>query len=1338
MINFDVHSIYSTKRSILKLEQIINFAKQNDQKAIALTDDDGLYGSIYYYNLCMKNGLKPIIGSELNICESVSIKDKSNLRITLIAKNRNGYSNLCKLITKAYNDGFYYVPRIDWSILQENYEDLICILNGTANVVTEPFLNNQIEYAKLNLERISNIFLDQFCISIHPFSNKQYHKFISWANEIEPLNTIVTNSARFLISGDFKFYDLLRCSGKNEIFLDKKRVKSNQDEYLKTEQEIKDTLKSVLDDDALNDKLKLTLDICDDIDLSFEKKIFFPEIDLGNETSVETFFKKLLNKKWKEKLPLLKYDTIDNYKKRIKYETETVIKLGYAEYFVIVASIVDFAKQNDIPIGDGRGSAAGCLLSYILGITKVDPLRYNLIFERFLDPSGKRVTPPDIDIDFSDTGRKQIVEFIVNKWGANKVAAVGNLSTLAFKSSIKDTAKTLSIPFEIANNYTKFIPKSVHSMQDATNYNHLNRQMKNDDTFKNLLELADGIKGSMKTLSTHAAGIVISPNDITEFTPIQKTKDSDISVLTTQLDKDEIESLGLVKIDILGLTALRTIQNTLRYIKNRHNKDINLDEVDLDDKNIYKIIQKGLNLGLFQMESQGMTELAQRLKVSSVREMCALISLYRPAVLESNMHEIYVHNKFNKNKKIIHPKLNEITKETYGVLCIDENTDILLSDGTQKPIKYLSSNEQIQSLSLNTKKIVNDICLNVGKTKTSDGLQIELENGSKIIVTDDHPIYTFYGFKEAKDLNIQTDLVGSPLQCISQTNNNQIAHWLGDNKDVSYFIGLLIGDASITKSGIALCCGNLEQNCDKIIAFLNTKLKNISYRKYWHCRSWYLHIKSNLLENDKNFGNRKTKLSKLIDDLDIRKTALNKDVPIQIIKSNDTTRHAFLAGVLDSDGCIKKYKNNHTLIYLSSKSKNLLSSIRLLLYQSGILHQISEKHNRIIIYDVVNFMKCCSSYSILKNNTLISNQYGYGFSKIPASELLKFQDTKKLVSRSTFSKLKYNKCNFVTDNLTSKIGIRNDDIRFFKIKSISKVYNRNFYGISVQNNHNLIANGIIIHNCYQEQVMQASVIMAGFSFSEADTLRKAIAKKKEDDIPILKKKFIIGCIKNNISERDAIEIFSIFENASYLFNQSHGLSYALIAAKTAWLKTYYPIEYMCAYLNSESGDLEKVKKIIDECTSYLKIKILPPDINKSFNDFTIESDNTIRYGFSAIKSIGENALVEIINTREKIGKFDSITQFVEKINNEQLKATSNKIETLIKLGVFNSLDTNRKFILDRFIELMRVSKVTNNSTKNKKALFNADFLAKKIKIEKDFSQYEKRSLEFEHFGISFS
>ncbi len=673
------HTEYSLLDGAIKIKDLVKKAKEFNMPAVGITDHGNMYGVLEFYNECIENNLKPIIGCEFYVAKN-SIKektdDKSLYHLILIAKNFNGYKNLLKLTSISYIEGFYYKPRIDKNLLKEYSKDLICLSACLKGEIPEKaYLYGEKEAEKSLLEYLE-IFKDDFFIEI--MENKLKEQKI--ANEIliylgkkYSVPIIATNDCHYLNKEDYKAHDVLICIQTGKILQETKRLKFSTDEfYFKSPEEMYNQF-SYFPDACEN--TFILFEKCN-VELNF-KNYYFPKVDLNeNETIDEKFEKKVING-FKKRLNKIKKQYGDNfndkikenYLKRLNMEIDIIKKMGFSGYFLIVEDFINFAKKNKIPVGPGRGSAAGSLVAYSLGITEIDPIYYNLLFERFLNP--ERISMPDIDIDFCNRRRDEVINYVVNKYGKDRVAQIITFGKMKTKQVVRDVGRVLNIPYKEVDKLAKLIPNDAKSLEEAYNKNgELKKLIDSKDEFKELFKIAKKLEGLNRHSSIHAAGIVIADRPLTEIIPLAKMNDGEI---VTQFDMKCVENVGLIKFDFLGLKTLTVIDNTVKLIRKHSDKNFNISEIPLDDKKTYELISSGNTVGVFQLESRGMQELLRRLKPDKFEDLIAVVALYRPGPLESGMVDEFIAVKHGKKKpSYILPQLEPILKETYGVILYQE------------------------------------------------------------------------------------------------------------------------------------------------------------------------------------------------------------------------------------------------------------------------------------------------------------------------------------------------------------------------------------------------------------------------------------------------------------------------------------------------------------------------------------------------------------------------------------------------------------------------------------------------------------------------------------------
>ena len=907
--------------------------------SVALTEHGNLFGAVSFYKKAKDKNIKPIIGCEVYVAKGSRFqKDRSSgmgqyNHLVLIAQNYQGYKNLMKIVTHGYLEGFYYKPRVDTEILQKYNEGIICLSACLKGILPETLIYNGLEAGKKVAEEYSSIFPGRYYIELQNHGIPEELQNIQLATKLAKemnLPIIATNDAHYAKKEHYKAHDVHICIGTGKHLSDKNRLKYPGNEfYFKSQDEMFSLFKQF--PEALENTRALT----DSVDLEIPMEDYhLPWYSIpGDKKSkdIDEYLKTLCSKGLK-----IKYENINSeINNRLDYELSVIKKMGFASYFLITADFVEYAKKNKIPVGPGRGSAPGSIVSYALGITNIDPLKHNLIFERFLNPD--RISMPDIDIDFCVERRGQVIDYLKSIYGEDSVTQIITFGKMNARAVIRDVGRVMSYSYSEVDKIAKMIPEGPKVTLDQALKQNSDLRSVSQTNYKELIDNAKVLEGMTRHASIHAAGVVVAPGDLTDFVPLYRSSQGDV---TTQYDMKELESIGLLKMDFLGLRNLTVIDKTIDLIKKRFDKEIDIDKIDMEDPKVYELFAKGLTVGIFQFESAGMREFLKKLKPKGIDGLIAMNALYRPGPMQNI--DRYIKRAHGKEKvEYVHPLLEEALKETYGIIV------------------------------------------------------------------------------------------------------------------------------------------------------------------------------------------------------------------------------------------------------------------------------------------------------------------------------------------------------------------------------------------------------------YQEQVMQIANIIAGFTLSEADEMRRAIGKKIRSLMDQMADKFVKGAVKNGLSKGKAKQIFELIDKfAQYGFNKSHSVAYSYIAYQTGWLKTHYTAEFMSANLTSEMNNTNKVVVLINECRK-LDIKVHAPDINNSGINFEPVNDKEISFGLNAVKNVGVKALEQFIEVRNKHGKFQSIFDFISKV--DQRLVNKKVLESLILAGAFDSLNENRAQLFEAVdLAINYGNQVDKQTNKNQINLFgDQEELVKvpDLPIIEDWDNQEKLSKEKEVLGI---
>lgn len=690
-VHLHVHTEYSLLDGSGKIPELVKRAKELGMKSLAITDHGVMYGCVDFYKAAVEHGIKPIIGSEIYIVpKSMGIKhaDKENetYHLVLLVKDEVGYNNLMKIVSTASVEGFYYKPRIDHAFLKENSEGLIALSACLGGEVQAHLLHGNYEKAKEAALFYQSVFGEDFYLELqyHGMSEqlKVNNDMIKLSKEINvPL--IVTNDVHYIKAEDYRAHDVLLCIQTGKTVDEENRMKYPSDQfYLKSAEEMYSMFSHV--PEALENTVRVAEKCNFDYEFHHSKLPKFP-LPVGVEPYdylrdncfmglVQQYdvFENLrgveFNNIYLETMKLAESnEKAKELTDRLEYELSIIRQMGYVDYFLIVWDFIRFANENGVPTGPGRGSAAGSIVAYTLGITKIDPIRYSLLFERFLNP--ERISMPDIDSDFCYEGRQMVIDYVVEKYGKDNVSQIITFGTMAARACIRDVGRAMNYSYAEVDKIAKMIPTMLGITIDKALF--LNPELKEiydkDERVKQLIDISKSLEGLPRHSSTHAAGVVIASQPLVSYVPLQRNED----MIVTQFPMGTLEELGLLKMDFLGLRTLTVMRDAIRMIKENSGIEVDLDKVGFDDREVYKMIGEGKTVGVFQLESAGMTSFMKELRPDSLEDVIAGISLYRPGP----MAEIprYIENKKNPDKiEYLTAELESILSVTYGVMVYQE------------------------------------------------------------------------------------------------------------------------------------------------------------------------------------------------------------------------------------------------------------------------------------------------------------------------------------------------------------------------------------------------------------------------------------------------------------------------------------------------------------------------------------------------------------------------------------------------------------------------------------------------------------------------------------------
>ncbi len=1283
-VHLHTHSHYSLLDGLAKIDDIIDRAKELGMKAVALTDHGNLYGAIEFYKKAVKAEIKPILGVETYVAPRSRFEKENKIddqysHLILLCENNTGWKNLIQLVTKSYLEGFYYKPRVDKEILKEHHEGLIALSACVAGEISQLILNRNLEEAEKAVREYQEIFgKENFFLEIgyHPnFADAEKANIgLKKLSEITGAPLVATQDIHYMKPEDAEYHDILLAVQTGNKTSDDDRLTLKADDFsMRSQEDMMEIFKDT------PEAIENTVKIAERCDISITlNKILLPTFQLPeNENSSIEYLKKLANERLPERFEIADAKITE----RLDYELGVIEKTGFADYFLIVQDFVNWAKERGIVVGPGRGSAAGSLVSYVLGITDLDPLKYDLLFERFLNPD--RISMPDIDLDFTDVRRDEVFGYIREKYGEDKVAQIITFGTMAARAAIRDAGRALGMPYSLCDQLSKMIPFNPtqgmksgwldKSLQKVAEFKEIYET--NPDA-KKIIDAARHFEGVARHASVHACGIVISKDTLTDFVPLQRAP-QDSNIIITQFEMHSIEDLGLLKMDLLGLKNLTIIEEGVRLIKEISGDDINISKLPLDDKKVFKLLQEGDTTGVFQLEC---------LSGETIVSNTTIKKLYQKQN-KKTLNSVYLdQGKIHKNKII--NVLKRGNKKVYSLIA-DNGWYIkttlnhyFLTENGWKKLKDIKIGEKIL-MKTKARHSVYNICNSCGKQ-----INGQKEGKSDFCYKCSAAFYRNPSKKESRE-KIQNARLkfyqggGKPWNCGLTAENNETL------KNTALKISkALAGKSFEYRFG--------KERADEIKKSLSNKFKGAGNPMFGKRPP---HRNGGLREDLGHYvrSNWEADFARILNLYNLKYEYEPKTFPL--IKSN---------------GEILNYTPDFYV-----KSDNTFYEIK------GWFHDLDREK-------VELFQKQYPQYNFTLVNTTkfaelalkYKNLVKWECPRIPVKNSFKFIDVKEIkysgVEETYDIAMETPGNNFVANGFVvhNSSGMRRylkdlkpnefEDIiamvalyRPGPIELIPSFVNRKHGKEKVTYLHpklEPILESTYGIGIYQEQMMKIAQEIGGFTLAEADTLRKAIGKKIKSLLDSQKEKFIEGGINNGIDKKIAEEIWNLFPPfARYGFNKSHAACYALIAYRTAYLKAYWPIEFMTALLNSDSGDTDRISFLMSEAQKK-EIKILPPDANSSFANFAPEEKN-IRFGLLAIKNVGAAIVEAIIEERQRGGPYQNMTDFLTRVRHKDLNKKS--LESMIKVGVFDSFGMDRGVLLanlDNILTFCQNIKKSQNSS----------------------------------------
>ncbi len=830
-IHLHNHSDNSLLDGAQNIPSVLETISDLGMDSVALTEHGNLFGAVSFYQKAKKNNIKPIIGCEVYVAKGSRFeKDKSSgmgkyNHLVLIAQNYTGYKNLMKIVTHGFLEGFYYKPRVDTEILKKYNEGIICLSACLKGLLPETLLYNGLEAGKSVAEEYSSIFPGRYYIELQNHGIPEEIQNIQLATKLAKemnLPIIATNDAHYAKKDHHKAHDVHICIGTGKQLSDKNRLKYYGSEfYFKSQDEMFSLFKQF--PQALENTRALT----DSIDLEIPMNEYhLPWYTIPGEKDskdIDSYLKKLCEAGVRNKFE----ETNDEINDRINYELSVIKKMGFASYFLITADFVQYAKKNKIPVGPGRGSAPGSLVSYALGITNINPLKHNLIFERFLNPD--RISMPDIDIDFCVERRGQVIDYLKSIYGEDSVTQIITFGKMNARAVIRDVGRVMSYSYSEVDKIAKMIPEGPKVTLDKALKQSSELRAISQTNYKELIDNAKILEGMTRHASIHAAGVVVAPGDLTDFVPLYRSSQGDV---TTQYDMKELESVGLLKMDFLGLRNLTVIDRTIDLIEERFGEKIDIDKISMEDPKVYELFAKGLTVGIFQFESAGMREFLKKLQPKSIDGLIAMNALYRPGPMQNI--DKYIKRSHGKEKvEYVHPLLEEALKETYGIIVYQEQVmqianiiaGFTLSEADEM---RRAIGKKIRSLmdKMSDKFVKGAVKNGLTKTKAEQIFNL-IDKFAQYGFNKSHSVaYSYIAYQTGWLKTHYTAEFMSANLTSEMNNTNKVVVLINDCRK----LGIKVNAPDINKSGI-----NFEPLSNKEISFGLNAVKNVGVKALEEC-----------------------------------------------------------------------------------------------------------------------------------------------------------------------------------------------------------------------------------------------------------------------------------------------------------------------------------------------------------------------------------------------------------------------------------------------------------------------------------------------------------------------
>jgi DNA polymerase-3 subunit alpha len=1361
-VHLHLHTQYSLLDGACRIPELLSLASHYKMDSLAITDHGAMFGAIEFYQEALKCGIKPIIGCEAYIAPKSRFEktsggiDEASYHLILLARDETGYHNLMKLVSTAYIEGFYYRPRIDKECLAQYSKGLIglsaCLKGEIPSLIQEKRFNDALKEADnyLNIFGKGNFYLEVQGNSI-PEQRIVNEGLLRISKELS-LPLVATNDVHYLKKEYAASHEALLCIQTQTTLDDPNRLRLQTDEfYFLSPEEMKQLFKDL--PEAINNTLEIAQRCNLELDFS---QTHLPKYDPPNGQDKEAYLRDLCVQGLKKRFP----QEAEEVQQRLEYELKMIKNMGFISYFLIVWDFIHYAKNKNIPVGPGRGSAAGSLVSYLLGITDINPLRYGLLFERFLNPD--RLGLPDIDIDFCYERRQEVIDYVTQKYGRQNVAQIITFGTMQARAVVRDVGRVMGMAYADVDRIAKMIPPDPNiTLKDAlVSESELNDLYKNDPQVTRLIDTALQLEGLNRHASVHAAGVVISDKPLDNYMPLFKTSDDQI---TTGYSMGILEKIGLLKVDFLGLRTLTVIDETVKLARRTRAQKIDIENIALDDLEAYKLLVSAQTIGVFQVESSGMRDLLRKLEPGHFEDLIALLALYRPGPIGSGMLDDFMKRKRNQTPiRYEHPSLEPILKETYGIMVYQEQIMQIASSLAgftlaQADLLRKAMGKKIPEVMEKQRNIFISGCVNNGIRQTT---------ASKIFDLIEY--FSGYGFNKC--------IVGSTKIIAAENGEPVTVEELFKNRTLAQTTFSCAENGKIVKTKIKDVVFNGKRPVYKLKTNLGRKITATSNHPFLTFKGW-----------------------KNLEDLHIgERIALPRIIPLKTNNQWEPHKIIVLAGIIsEGNTChpsgiyfyndsrvmvedfvvnLQKFDNTVPKIFerrgrfevyegtgkdarffkgqipwnkdATLKTETKRSGVRIWVEELGLSYKkAAEKFIPREIFCLDNSQIALflgrlwsgDGFIFGKNNTIPF--YASSSSKLCQQIqelLLRLNITSRLNCKTFNYSYKGNKKK--VPGFTVYLFGRDSIIRFAdficpfvidkerQINQLREYYNKvtpeaeskdtlppdikevvreekDKLGLSWRELE--IKSGVCMKEFYgaahpRKRGFRRQTILRLAHFLESERLLRQAAS----DILWDRVVSVEYAGKADTYDIEIEGIHNFIANGIIVHN-SHSAAYAMISYRTAYLKANFPVEFMTALLTSERDNTDKIVEYVNEAQR-MNLEVLPPNINESEILFKVVDEKTIRFGLLAVKNVGHGAAESILRARQENGRFLSLQDLCKKVD---LRLVNRKVlESLIKCGALDDFKHPRAQMvagLDSILE--QSSKIQRDQAKGQLSFFDQAF-----------------------------